>query len=338
MAKAKTTAGHKQELKALYLILSEQSYLREQPLARLRTRLDAEAGEGQMEFNAQTFAAPDAAVDDIIAAANTLPFMVPYRLIVVTDIEKYNTEDYRALAAYAQAPSPTTILVLVGEKLAKNTTLYKAIAAHGVVMERKAPLAKDLPATVVQFFVEWGLQADTAAARALINLVGKDLGSLRSAVSKVKTSLPVGAVRVTSAEVAAVVGQSAEVKIWEFSNALSERDGTGALRLLRRSLQQGGNSLGALPFALRSIRDLIAARAYRDRNPDGQSATAQLAASLNKPEWLARKLMAQAERFTADELRGALTSLADVEQTLKTSPPEIGGLAFERWIVELCAT
>jgi DNA polymerase III delta subunit len=87
-------------------------------------------------------------------------------------------------------------------------------------------------------------------------------------------------------------------------------------------------------MAVRALRELIAARAFLDRH--GGADSAALAAHLGRPEWLARRLLGQAARYSADELRRALTGLADVELTMKTSQPHLGRLALERWLLSTC--
>ena len=65
--------------------------------------------------------------------------------------DKLKKPDAEALVAYLASPSPTTVLALEAEKLAKNTRLYKAVAAkHGksAVIDC-APLKRyELPKTV----------------------------------------------------------------------------------------------------------------------------------------------------------------------------------------------
>jgi DNA polymerase-3 subunit delta len=322
--------------KPLYLVLSEQSFLRSQPLNRLRIRLEQEAQDGDMDFNTDVFSAPEDDPEAIIAAANTIPFGTPHRLVVVKNIESYPTDALKALAEYARTPNQMTILMLIGEKLAKNSSLYKAVAATGSIMERKTPSARELPQLVVGLFAEEGLTVDLPTSRALINLVGNDLNSLRTAIQKVKVSVGErSASVVTRGDIAAIVGETVEVKLWEFTAALGQRDLRKALDILSRSLEQDGTIFAAHSMALRSIRDLLTARAHQER---GDTDLSLLASELGRPEWLTRRTLEQASRYRSDELRCALTALAQVGLRMKTSQPLVGRLALERWVIETCGT
>ena len=51
------------------------------------------------------------------------------RLVHVRNADKLKKTDSEAIISYLKSPCETTVLLLEAEKLAKNTRLYKAIAA-----------------------------------------------------------------------------------------------------------------------------------------------------------------------------------------------------------------
>ncbi|MCL2654777.1 MAG: DNA polymerase III subunit delta [Coriobacteriia bacterium] len=324
------------ELKPLYLIVSEQAFLRDQALDRLRVRLRDMGTD--LDFNYEQFDAETADPTEIVAAASTLPFISELRLVVVTRTEKLDKEALDLLAGYAQAPSPTTILCLVGEKLNRSTRLYKAIAAQGTVLDRKAPARRELPGVVRGLFAERGLDCDVPSPEALINLVGEDLGALSTAVATIAAYLEATPKKkVTRKVIAEVIGASAEVKGWEFTDALAERRCGEALVLVRRALDQG-LSLPALgTMALRTVRQLIVARSLLDEgvlNPADQ-----LIEELKLPanlRWRTKSILQQARAFKARKLREALCAYSEVELAIKSSPDNLKSLAFERWIIDFC--
>jgi len=325
------------DLTPLYLITSEQPFLRKQALDRLRQRL-IQAG-ADLDFNYDQFDAEVALAGDVVAAANTLPFASDFRLVVVTDIEKFSKEDLDLLAQYAQAPTPTTVLCLAGEKLNRTTKLYKAIVAQGTVLDRKAPKRRELPGVVRALFAERELAAEPAAADALVNLVGEDLGALSTAVATVAAFVGQQANRkVTRAVVAEVVGASAEVKTWELSDALAKRQGALALSLADRALKQGQSLFAIATLIPRLLRQLIVARSLLDSGTSNPAS--MLIDELKLPpniSWRADSIVRQAQAFSAEKLRGALGSYAELEFTMKSSSPEAGRLAFDRWVVDFCS-
>lgn len=314
-------------LKPLYLILSEQPFLQAQALKRLRARFE---DHPDFQFNFDQFDGANVTGSEVVASANTLPFGPPLRLVLVTGAESLNAAAQAEIAEYANDPSPTTVLALVGTKLPKTSALYKRFAKHGDVLHREAPKRRELGQAVVGMCRDVGLECGYDVAEALINSVGEDLDAISAAIHKVR-SYTGERTTATREDVAAVVGVSAEVKVWEFANALANRDGRTAFVLLDRMLDQGNTVYAAQALATRTVRDLLTARVLLDR---GDGTAALLAQELGRQEWLARKTLDQAKRFTAQELRDALRSMAEVEYAMKTSRD--ARLAFEKWVLSVC--
>ena len=323
-----TPAAKTGALKPLYLIISEQPYLQAQAVRRLKGRFEKYP---DFEFNFDQFDGGSASATAIISSANTLPFGPPYRLVLVMDADSLSAESADALADYAESPSETTVLALVGAKIKKTTKLYKRFAKNGEVLERIAPTRRELPKSVVGMCRDRGLACPLDVAESLINSVGEDLEALDTGIKKLRAFVGERAA-VTRADVAEVIGASAEVKVWEFANAIGDRKAREAMTLLDRMLEQGGTVYAAQALATRTIRDLLTVRALLER---GEGSAARVAEHLGRQEWLARRVIDQAKRFTSDELRRALRDMAGVEYQMKTSRDP--RLAFERWVLSVCA-
>jgi len=89
--------------KPVYIIYGEQDILLDQAVDRLKGLLSA---GGDVDFNFETFQGGSASVDDVIAAANTLPFLSEKRLVVLHGLERVDAASLTALADYAEDPSP----------------------------------------------------------------------------------------------------------------------------------------------------------------------------------------------------------------------------------------
>lgn len=322
MSKTDTEAG----LKPVYLIVSEQKLLVDQAVERLRKRF-AEAGDISMDL--QIFSAEKASADEILIACNTLPLASEHRLVIVRDIEKLGREALEALAAYASDPSPMTVLALAGEKLAKNTKLYKAVDRNGEVLARQLD-KRDVPDFVAWLFRQRGKAVDGEAVTQLIASVGYDLQKLSAEIDKAVAYVGERDT-VACKDVAAVTVAAAPTRVWEFAEALGDRDCRRALQRVAALVEEGESVHGLHALAIRTIRDLIAARALLDRGVGGSAAIAQ---QMGRQEWQVRRLVRQAKGFGRDELAGLLTAAAETETQMKTSRD--ARLALERWIVKVC--
>lgn len=312
------------DLKPVYLIYGSEELLLERAERRLRNRLAALA---DLDFNMETFDGASASADAIVNAANTLPFMSDRRLVVVHDVDRMDAATLEALATYSKDPAPYTCLVLIAEKIAKNSRLYKAVAGTGVVYEYAAPKRNEYAGEVVKFVRERGKRISLAAAQRLVDTVGRDLRRLDAESEKLATYLG-AAEEITEADVAAVATETATVSVFELTDAIGERDVARALRLADKLMGSGETPLGLVAMATRHVRALVGARALSDRGTSPEA----MAPQLGMAPWQAKNVVRQASRWQPAELAAALRGLAAVEEQMKTSPVD-AGLVLERWIV-----
>jgi DNA polymerase-3 subunit delta len=266
----------------------------------------------------------------VVAACNTLPFVSERRLVIVRGVDKMSKEAAETLVRYAENPSPTTILALVGKKLAKNTRLYKAVDKLGGVIERKNPELREFPRLVQDMFTRAGKRISLQGAEYLVSAVGRDLQRLSVEVGKT-VSYVGDRVEISLSDAEEVASTTVKTSVFELGTALGNRDCAAALRLLNRLLGDGESVFGLHALALRQLRDLLSARALIDRGEDSQD---DLARALGRPAWQMRNLAGQARRFSAGELVALLQAAAASEAEMKTSRDP--RLAFERWIVKVC--
>ena len=320
-----TTEKKDAPLLPVYLVSGEDALKRDTVMKRLRARLSR---MGDLSFNADVFEGDGATGADIVAACNTVPFASPVRLVEVRSVERLKKADSEALVSYLAAPSETTVLALVAEKLAKNTRLYKAVAKHGktAVIDCEPAKRAELPRMVRAMAVSHGATLTPGAAEKLVELVGEDTVRLDAELKKIALSHR-GADPVNESEILSLVSRTAEVKPWEFVNAFAARD-------LRKCLLYLGRMESTSPHALIAmcttrIRELICARSLIDRGTPQA-----IAGALKMPDWRVKNHVAWARAFTATELRRALVAARDTEQKMKSgTDPDA---AFLDWLLAVC--
>ena len=315
------------DLKPVYLIYGSEDLRLEQALVRLRNRVAAVA---DLDFNSETFDSDNADAGAIVAACNTLPFASERRLVIVKNVDRLSREAQEVLAEYAADPSPSTVLVLVAAKLAKNTRLFKAVEKGGVAAEYAAPKKADYPREVQRLLTDKGRRLSLRGAEALVASVGFDLRRLSVEADKL-IAFAGDKIDLEVEDVEAVASTTAPTSVFEFTEALANRDVRASLRLLGDLVDDGESVYGIHAMALRQVRDLIAARAMIDRD---SGSLAEIARTIGRPEWQLRNLPRQARAFSAEELVDALRDAAAAEAQMKTSREP--RLVFERWIVKVC--
>ena len=207
-----TQTAKQKPLIPAYLIVGEDALKRSTVLRRLRERL---AQYGDLSFNSDTFDGETALGADIVSACNTMPFASEKRLVYVRDADKLKKADSEELVAYLDSPSDQTVLALEAEKLAKNTRLYKAVAAVGksAVIECIPLKKKELPHTVRSMAVSHGTTFTEGAANALVELVGENTVHLDSEIAKIALAHR-GNDPVSEHEVRSLVSRTNEATPW----------------------------------------------------------------------------------------------------------------------------
>jgi DNA polymerase-3 subunit delta len=322
-----TTAGDMTDLKTVYLIWGSEDVLLDRAVDRLRSRL---AQAADLDFNLDVFDAESTTADDVVAAANTMPFMSERRLVVLRRADKFNATALNVLAEYAEDPSPSTVLVLVAAKVDKRTRLYKAVDKKGQVAEYAAPKRGEYPSLVQSMFKARGVEVSRDAAQALIGSVGSDLRRLSTEADKIVAF--VGAEGTVDREqVVDIVANTAPVPIWALADALSARDLETCIRV-SRTLEANGESPHRLQATgVRHVRGLLAAKALSGRGAPMGTMMSQL----RMPDWKVRNTVRDANRFETTELIAALRAAARSEAEMKTSPVA-PGLVLERWMATVC--
>jgi DNA polymerase-3 subunit delta len=313
------------DLKPVYLIYGSEQLLLDRGVRRLKDRL---AKVADLDFNMETFDGDSATADQVVNAANTMPFLSERRLVVVRGVDRMPAADQSALADYAKDPAPYTALVLVATKINRGSRLYKAVDALGGASEYPAPKRGEYPAEVTKLFAEHGKQASGDAARALVEAVGRDLRRLDSEIDKVVAYVGSRA-RVDASDIAAVVTSDA-VSVFEYLDALGSRDLGRALQLLAKYLASGESVHGTLAMSVRHVRNLLGARALMDRH----TRVDEMAPQLGRAPWQVRNVVGQAGNFTQAELARALCAAAATEAERKSGAVD-GAIVLERWIVSV---
>lgn len=300
---------NKDSMLPVYLVTGEDELKKETVVKRLHARMES---YGDLSFNFDRFDGDSASGEDVVSACNTVPFASEFRLVQVDNVDKLKKADSEALVEYLKNPSSSSVLALVASKLAKNTRLYKAVAAFGksAVIDC-APMKKnDLPRAVRSMAVTHGIALTEGAAHALVSQVGENTVALDAELRKLALSHR-GTDPVNESEVMNLVSRTAEVKPWEFVDAFSARNVSKCMWCKSRMDSVSPHAL--LAMCITRIRELIIARSLVDRgNPRG------IAAALKMPDWRVKNHASWARGFTAQELRDALGSACRTERAMKS--------------------
>lgn len=263
----------------------------------------------------------ETAASEVVDTARTLPFLTEYRVVVVNDAEKYESEaNGGVLHAYLESPVDTSILLLVAPRIDKRLRLFKLCEKNGMVVECPEMTGREAAAWARAEAQARGKTLDANAAELLVERSGTKLSDVLNAVTLV-CNYTGGETVIREIDVQAACADVAEEEIWTLTDAIAQSDTRKALLTLRTLLDMNKSEfeiLGTITWLLK---------------------TAYFAATENstrvKP-FLAKKVGPLADKLGAEKFRDAFALCMNTEVMLRSTGVD-RTLALEMLVIKLAA-
>jgi DNA polymerase-3 subunit delta len=223
--------------------------------------------EGLRAFNVDRLYGDETTAAAVVDAANTLPMMVPQRVVLLLHAERLlapkkasevaskkkgdaaskrsdaASKDLELLEAYVNAPVDTSCLVLVATGLDERRSLTKLLLSKAAVVKCTGPAdAAEAARWVRDRVSQEGMTIDARAARLVADRTGPDIGRLRADVDRL-VLYAAGNKAISADDVLEVVGAATSQDDWGVTRAIERGAAGDALREL--ALLMDG---GAVPY------------------------------------------------------------------------------------------
>jgi DNA polymerase-3 subunit delta len=256
------------------------------------------------------------AVDAVLNAAHTPPFMTEGRVVVVRDVGALTAEEAKPLVAYLDDPLPTTHLVLVigGGTIPKS--LEERAKKTGTVTAPQSEKPADVLSDALR---DVGLRLDGDAVDALRAHAGTDAGLLPGLVDTL-VAVHGDERELGVDDITPYLGEAGSIPSWDLTNAIEKGDIPGALVVLRR-LQTVTSPTQPRPMHALQVLGLLHGhyrRLLRLDDPaisSAEEAAAALGGRANPNS--ARFRLRQARALGSDGIREAFGHLARADLDLK---------------------
>jgi len=308
-----------------YLFHGEDEFSRSETLAEFKEKM---GDPGLAELNTTVFDGSKVTLGELQHACSSVPFMADRRLVIVegllTRLESKGEE--RALSAwqkeylegltqYLKRLPETTRLVFVEDRsISQSNPVHRLALAKegGHVKEFKPPQGKELNRWIEERVKKKGGQIKPAAVEELAAFVGSDLRLLDQEVEKlvvyVNWAHPIG-----EDDVRLLVSRVQEANIFEMVDALGQRDGQQAARLLHQLLDGGEHPLALLGMIVRQFRIMIQVKELNEQGLTQQD----IAARLRLHPFVVKKAMRQAMNFPMEQLEAIYRQLLETDVAIK---------------------
>ena len=296
---------------SVLLFEGDEEHMKQAALESLQKKL---LPEGMEELNRTLLDAPE--TDQIIAAAETLPFMAERRLILVRNhpaLTGRSEADDRLVEYLSSVPSFSVLLFYCTQKPDGRKKLYSAVKKlNGIVMF--SPLRdRELTAFVTSAFRELGKECDERTADFLIFTCGSDTGLLLTEIAKVASHAG-DAPSIHPDSVRAVATPSAECTVFQMVDAVVSGQSSRAFLLMRSQLLAGADRMYMLSMLLRQFRLLqhIKIMQYEKRS------SAEIRSALGVPAFAVDQYLRQAAGWSNGQVKKAVNICFDTEYGIKS--------------------
>ncbi|MBW2460530.1 MAG: DNA polymerase III subunit delta [Deltaproteobacteria bacterium] len=288
----------------------------------------AALGDGPAGFNDDIFHGRGLDAKRVSAAARTLPMMANARYVLVRDA--HQVKDLDPLVEYLDDPSPTSCVVISGDKLDGRSRFVKAAKKKKVYCEAKAVKPGELRNFASNEAQARGHSLEGPASQALVDSIGADLAAIDDALERLSLFVGAGAA-IDIAAVEACVTRVRTDSIWALVDAVSVRNLPRALAAASSLLADREPPLRILAMVARQVRMVAKMREALASGLKGPEAAKRAGA----PPFKARELTEAARRFRMTDLENAFRTLAQADLALKGAKRPHGRV-LEEAIMALC--
>ncbi len=270
--------------------------------------------EGLEEMNRTLLDAPE--TDQIISAAETLPFMADRRIIVVRNhpaLTGRAEADDRLAEYLPSVPSSALVVFYCTQKPDGRKKLYTTVKKlNGVVVF--APLRdRELTGFITAAFKDQGKECDERTADLLVFTCGSDTGLLLTEIAKIAAHAG-DSPSIHPDSVRAVATPSAECTVFQMVDAVVSGQSTLAFRLLRNQLLAGTERVYMLSMLLRQFRLLQHVKIMQYE----KKSAAEIRTALGVPPFAVDQYIRQASQWSNGQVKNAVNICFDAEYGIKS--------------------
>ncbi|WP_276356311.1 DNA polymerase III subunit delta [Cohnella caldifontis] len=308
------------KVRPFYVIYGTETYMMNDFAERLTERV-AEPEHRDMAI--VRFDTAETPLDDILDEAETLPFLVPRKLVLVRDSvlfasgKESSKIEHRPerLAAYLQQPMDTTVLVfsVPHEKLDERKKLVKAAKSQDAAVSFAPLSAEELLQWVVRRGEKQGRRWAPDAAEELLRRAGTDMSVLAAETDKLCLHAGEGGT-ITAASVSELVPAAAEQNVFKLTEELASLRTEKVLALYYDLLKQREEPIKLVSLLVRQFRNMLYVKELGGQGYSPQ----QMAGQLGLHPYAVKITSEQARKFSVDRLAKLLSDLADLDYAMKT--------------------
>ncbi len=207
--------------KPIYFLMGEEAYYIDKISDYIENNILAEEEKG---FNQMILYGRDVTIEDIIANAKRFPMMSEKQVVIVKEAQDLS-RNIEKLAAYAENPQPSTVLVICYKykTIDKRKKLAKTVAEMGCLFESKRLYENQVSEWISSNLRDKGYQIEPKAGHMLVEFLGTNLSKIDNELDKLALVLEPGSV-ISASHIEENIGISKDFNNFELRKAIGDKE------------------------------------------------------------------------------------------------------------------
>jgi len=308
------------QVSPVYVIYGTESYMMNEFIERLQEKL---VQPEHREMAIVRFDTGETPIDTIVDEAETLPFLVPSKIVLVRDQvlfasgkESAKTEHRpERLLSYMEQPLESTVLVFIvpQEKLDERKKTVKAAKAKDWVVSFASLQPDELLRWLVKRAGSQGRSLGADAADELLRRVGTDMHALAAETDKLCLHAGQGGA-VTLESVRTLVPMATEQNVFKLTEELAALRTAEAISLYHDLLKQREEPIKLMALLVRQFRNMLYVKELGGQGYSPQ----QMASQIGLHPYAVKITAEQARKFSLERLASLLGELAELDYAMKS--------------------
>lgn len=296
------------EFKNVYLLYGTESYLKRFYKNQLKSKIiNDDDTMNYAYFDNRSFDAKE-----VMSFCDTMPFFSDYRLVIVENsgVCKSTNDE---LAEYIATIPETAILVFVEEAVDKRNKVFKAIQGKGLAVEFTSLKTDELNAWVGGYLRKNNTNMTNNAYNLFLSKVGTDLENIEKELKKL-VDYTYGRESISVEDVEAICTVQVENKIFDMIDAIIGKDMKKAMDKYYDLLTLKESPMRILFLISKQYNQLLKVKLLREAG----FPVDDVAKKAGMSEWLAKKTLNMAGRFSVGQLETCVRECVEAEEAVKT--------------------
>ena len=329
----------------LYILSGQDDYSLSESLGEIKRGIGNQA---LLAANTTTLDGQQMTLDQLRTVCETLPFLAERRLVIVKGLlERFeprgrasrrkktthttnHQNEYQSLVTYISKLPDSTILVLIGGRIASKNPLFSGLSAKAKVQSFPLLRGARLRQWIQGYVTKENGTISPQAIDLLAKLVGGNLWIMANEINKL--ILFTSGRRIEEGDVKKVVSYAQQANVFAMVDAILEFKTGLAEQSLHQLLQRGASSAYLLVMLSRQVRMIVRVKGLRNQRKPEIEIRNKLGLT---SDFVWHKTIEQAERYPLERIKEVYPKLLEADLSIKTGKYE-SELALNILIAELC--